>query len=139
MLNDYAAVETSVFYAFAPFSLCVMLFLTAYSYVLRKRLMLVVLVHVHVKPDSVDAFIKATLDNASSSVKEPGIARFDVIRQADDPTRFTLIEVYRDADAPAKHKETAHYLRWRDAAANMMAEPRSSVKYSSVFPDDQGW
>jgi quinol monooxygenase YgiN len=101
--------------------------------------MLIVLVHVHVKPDSVDAFIKATLDNASSSVKEPGIARFDVIQQADDPTRFTLIEVYRDADAPAKHKETAHYLRWRDAVAGIMAEPRSSVKYSSLFPADKGW
>ena len=101
--------------------------------------MLVVHVHVHVKPESVEAFRQATVANASNSVQEPGIARFDVIQQADDPTRFVLVEVYRTAAAPAAHKETAHYKTWRDTVADMMAEPRSSVKYINVFPDDAGW
>lgn len=95
--------------------------------------MLIVHVHVHVKPESVEAFKQITLENARESVKEPGIARFDVVQQADDPTRFVFVEVYRTADAPAKHKETAHYAKWRDAVAPMMAEPRSSVKYGEVF------
>jgi autoinducer 2-degrading protein len=72
-------------------------------------------------------------------VQEPGIARFDVIQQLEDPTRFVLVEVYRTPEDPARHKETAHYQRWRDAVAEMMAEPRSSVKYANVFPDDEGW
>ncbi len=101
--------------------------------------MLVVHVHVHVKPEFVEAFKAATVENASHSVQEPGIARFDVIQQADDPTRFVLVECYRTADAPAAHKETAHYLKWRDTVADMMAEPRSSVKYTNVFPEDSGW
>jgi quinol monooxygenase YgiN len=101
--------------------------------------MLVVHVHVHVKPEFVEAFKQATVENASSSVKESGIARFDVIQQEDDPTRFVLVEVYRTKDDPAKHKETAHYQKWRDMVAEMMAEPRSSVKYTNIFPDDQGW
>lgn len=101
--------------------------------------MLVVHVYVHVKSEYVDAFKQATVANASNSVKEPGIARFDVIQQQDDPTRFMLVEVYRTADAPAKHKETAHYAAWRDAVAEMMAEPRTSVKYTNIFPDDTGW
>ncbi len=101
--------------------------------------MLVVHVHIHVKPESVEAFRQATLANASNSVQEPGIARFDVIQQTDDPTRFVLVEVYRTAAAPAAHKETAHYKTWRDAVAEMMAEPRTSVKYANVFPDDAGW
>ena len=96
--------------------------------------MLIVHVHVHVKPDSVEAFKAATLENAKASVKEPGIARFDVAQQHDDPTRFVLIEIYRTDDAPAKHKETAHYQKWRDTVAPMMAEPRTSVKYSNVSP-----
>src|SRR5438093_7980257 len=95
--------------------------------------MLIVHVHVHVKPDCVEAFKQATLENARNSVKEPGIARFDVVQQQDDPTRFVLVEVYRDADAPAKHKETAHYTKWRDTVASMMAEPRSSLKYTEAF------
>ena len=95
--------------------------------------MLIVHVHVHVKPESVEAFRAATVENARQSVKEPGIARFDVVQQQDDPTRFVLVEVYRTADAPAKHKETAHYAKWRDAVAPMMAEPRTSVKYGNVF------
>jgi len=95
--------------------------------------MLIVHVHVRVKPECVEAFRRASLENATQSVKEPGIARFDVCQQQDDPTRFVLIEVYRTADAPAKHKETAHYQKWRDTVADMMAEPRTSVKYSEVF------
>ena len=101
--------------------------------------MLVVHVHVQVKPECVEAFRKATIANAEASVKEPGIARFDVVQQTDNPTRFVLVEVYRDEQAPAKHKETAHYATWRDAVASMMAEPRSSVKYTNVFPTDAAW
>jgi len=101
--------------------------------------MLIVMVHVHVKPASVEAFKEASLDNARSSVRESGIARFDVIQQKDDPTRFVLVEVYRNEEATAKHKETAHYARWRDTVAEMMAEPRQGIKYVNVFPDEQGW
>ncbi len=101
--------------------------------------MFIVHVFVHVKPKFIDAFKEASIDNASHSIREPGIARFDVIRQVDDPARFVLVEVYRSEDAPARHKETAHYRRWREAVENMMAEPRYSVRYSNVFPDEIGW
>ncbi|MCS7338249.1 MAG: antibiotic biosynthesis monooxygenase [Verrucomicrobiae bacterium] len=101
--------------------------------------MLIVHVHAHVKPEYVEAFKAATLENARQSVCEPGVARFDVLQQADDPTRFILVEVYRTPDAPAKHKETAHYAKWRDTVAPMMAEPRTSVKFTNVFPDDAGF
>jgi len=101
--------------------------------------MLIVHVFVHVQPDTVDAFKAATLDNARHSVQEPGIVRFDVIQQQDDPTRFVLVEIYRTADDPARHKETAHYARWRDAVAGMMAEPRTSIKYAPIFPAAAGW
>jgi autoinducer 2-degrading protein len=101
--------------------------------------MFIVHVHIHVKPESVEAFRDATLENARHSVQEPGIARFDVIQQLDDPTRFVLVEVYRTPEDPARHKEIAHYETWRDTVADMMAEPRSSVKYANIFPDDQGW
>lgn len=101
--------------------------------------MLVVHVHVHVKPECVEAFKAATLANARASVCEPGIARFDVVQQADDPTRFVLIEAYRTPAAPAAHKETAHYATWRDAVAPMMASPRTSVKFANVHPEDSGW
>jgi (4S)-4-hydroxy-5-phosphonooxypentane-2,3-dione isomerase len=101
--------------------------------------MLIVHVHVHVKPECVETFRAATVENARNSVKEPGVARFDVAQQADDPTRFVLVEVYRTTDAPAQHKETAHYQQWRDAVQPMMAEPRASVKFTNVFPDDAGW
>jgi autoinducer 2-degrading protein len=101
--------------------------------------MLIVHVHIHVKPEAVDAFRAATIENASQSVKEAGIARFDFLQQADDPTRFVLVEVYRNAEAPAHHKETAHYAKWRDTVTDMMAEPRTSVKFSNVFPRDGGW
>ncbi len=101
--------------------------------------MLIVHVHVHVKPEAVEAFKEATIENARNSVQEPGIARFDVIQQNDDPTRFILVEVYRTAGDPARHKETDHYKKWRDTVAEMMAEPRQSVKFTNVFPDDSGW
>ena len=101
--------------------------------------MFIVHVHVHVKPEFVDAFREATLENGRHSVQEPGIARFDVIQQLDDPTHFVLVEVYRTPDDPARHKETTHYQEWRDTVAEMMAEPRHSVKYANVFPDDAGW
>lgn len=101
--------------------------------------MLVVHVHVQVKPESVAAFIAATTENARHSVREPGIARFDVVQQTDDPTRFVLVEAYRDTDAPAAHKATAHYAAWRDAVEPMMAVPRRSVKYTNTFPADAGW
>ena len=98
--------------------------------------MLVVHVHVVVKPEHVEAFKEATLANARASVREPGIARFDVMQQADDPQRFVLIEAYRDASAPTAHKDTAHYATWRDTVAPMMTEPRRSVKFSNLFPAD---
>ncbi|MGH9423329.1 MAG: putative quinol monooxygenase [Thermoanaerobaculia bacterium] len=101
--------------------------------------MLVVHVNVHVKPEHIEAFKAATLENARNSVKEPGIARFDVVQQNDDSTRFVLVEVYRDADAPAKHKGTAHYAKWRDTVAPMMAGPRASVKFTNLFTDEKGW
>lgn len=101
--------------------------------------MLVVHVYVHVKPDQVEAFQEASIANARNSVQEPGVARFDVIQQQDDPTRFVLVEVYRTPDDPPRHKETPHYQQWRDTVADMMAEPRSSIKYDNVFPDEQGW
>jgi quinol monooxygenase YgiN len=101
--------------------------------------MVVVHVSVHVKPEYVDAFKRASVENARASLREAGIARFDVIQQADDVTRFVLVEVYRTAEAPVAHKETEHYLQWRDTVAGMMASPRTSQKFSNVFPDDAGW
>jgi len=102
-------------------------------------MLLVVHVHARVKPECVEAFKAATLENARNSVQEPGIARFDVIQQSGDPARFVLVEVYRTPQAPAQHKETAHYAAWRDTVAEMMAEPRTAVKYSNLFPADEGW
>jgi quinol monooxygenase YgiN len=96
--------------------------------------MLIVHVQIHVKPESVEAFKAATLTNGRMSLLEPGVLRFDVVQQADDPTKFVLVEIYRDVAANAAHKETAHYPVWRDAVAPMMAEPRSSVKFTPVFP-----
>ncbi len=101
--------------------------------------MIIVVVHIHVKSECVAAFQEATIENARNSVQEAGIARFDVIQQADDPCRFMLFEVYRSEEAIARHKETAHYHAWREAVADMMAEPRKGVKYASAWPDDQGW
>ena len=99
----------------------------------------VVVVEVHVLPDQVDAFTAATSANARASVHEPSVARFDVLHDRADPTRFVLVEVYTNADGLAAHKETAHYQTWRDAVAPMMAEPRTSRRFVNVFPDDAGW
>ncbi|MBF0547538.1 MAG: antibiotic biosynthesis monooxygenase [Candidatus Riflebacteria bacterium] len=101
--------------------------------------MYIVHVFVHVKKELIEGFKTASIDNASNSIKEPGVARFDVIQQADDPTRFLLVEVYQDEKAAMSHKETSHYKIWRDKVAEMMAEPRTSVKYSNVFPSDNSW
>ncbi len=101
--------------------------------------MFIVHVFVRVKEDQVDAFKAATIENARNSVREQGVARFDVVQRMDDPTRFVLIEVYRTQDDPARHKETSHYKTWRDTVESMMAEPRTSIKYSNVFPDEKGW
>jgi autoinducer 2-degrading protein len=101
--------------------------------------MLIVHVHVQVKPECVEAFKAATLANARASVQESGIARFDICQQADDPTRFVLVEVYRTPEAPAVHKTTAHYAVWRDAVVPMMVAPRTSMKFANVFPEDSAW
>jgi quinol monooxygenase YgiN len=101
--------------------------------------MLIVQVSIRVKPEAVEAFIAATLENVRQSVLEPGVARFDFLQLEDDPTRFQLTEVYRSADAPARHKETDHYQKWRDAVADMMAEPRTSMKFENLFPEDEDW
>ena len=100
--------------------------------------MLIVHVHVHVLPETVDAFIVASLENALHSVQEPGVVRFDLIQQDDDPTRFVLVEIYGRDEDPAKHKATAHYAAWRDAVEPMMAEPRRSTKYRTLAPDPAG-
>ena len=101
--------------------------------------LLIVHVHVHVLPDGVEAFRAASLENSRASLKEPGIARFDVVQSTEDPTRFVLVEVYRTPDAPAAHKATAHYARWRDAVADLMAELRTSARFVNVAPEDTGW
>jgi len=101
--------------------------------------MLIVHVHVHVKPEHIEAFKLATIENASNSVKEPGIARFDVVQQGDDPSRFVLVEAYRDTEATTRHKATAHYHAWAEKVADMLAEPRSRVVYANIYPADQGW
>jgi quinol monooxygenase YgiN len=95
----------------------------------------VVLVHVHVQPHLVEAFRGATLANACESVKEPGVARFDVVQDTDTPTRFVMIEAYHGSEGAAAHKETAHSRKWRDTVASMMAEPRTSNKYLNVTED----
>ncbi|HXJ20581.1 MAG TPA: antibiotic biosynthesis monooxygenase [Polyangia bacterium] len=99
----------------------------------------VVEVSVHVKPDAVEAFRAATLANARASIQEPGIARFDVLQDRDDPTRFVLVEVYRAPDGQAAHRTTAHYAAWRAAVEDLMAEPRVARKFVKVFPEDSGW
>ena len=93
-------------------------------------------VHVRVRPERVDDFLAATLDNARASIEEPGVLRFDVIQDEADPAHVVLVEVYRDGDASAAHKETAHYAVWRDAVADLMAVPRESTKFSAVFPTE---
>ena len=102
--------------------------------------MRIVFVHVSVLPDATEAFEHATRQNARASLAEPGVLRFDVVRDVADPDRFVLVEVYRDDAAPAAHKETAHYAWWRDTVGPMMASPRTSKKYSAVAPaNESGW
>jgi autoinducer 2-degrading protein len=101
--------------------------------------MYIVHVHAYVKPDFIEDFRQATIENARNSVQEPGIARFDIIQAVDDPTHFILVEVYYTPEDALKHKETDHYVRWRDTVVEMMVEPRKSIKYSNVFPEDKGW
>lgn len=101
--------------------------------------MFIVHVFIHVKPGCTEAFRSATLANAQNSVQEPGIARFDFIEQIHDPDRFVLVEVYRTPEDAAKHKETAHYMLWRDTVSPMMAEPRSNIKFTNIAPDEKGW
>ena len=101
--------------------------------------MFIVHVHVHVRPGAIETFRAASLANARHSIREPGIARFDLLQSNQNPTRFVLVEVYRSADAPAAHKATAHYAAWRDEVAPLMAESRTSQTFASLFPDDAGW
>ena len=101
--------------------------------------MIILIVHLHVKPEHLEAFRQATAENARNSRQEPGIARFDFLQQSDDPTRFVLYEVYRDTDAPAKHRETAHYQAWLAKVPDLLAEPRTRTLYSNVFPADAAW
>jgi (4S)-4-hydroxy-5-phosphonooxypentane-2,3-dione isomerase len=101
--------------------------------------MFILIVNLHVKPEHIDAFREATIENARNSIKEEGILRFDFLQQTDDPTRFALYEVYRNADAPAKHRETAHFNAWAAKAAEMLAEPRTRMTFGNVFPPDQNW
>ncbi|HVO21286.1 MAG TPA: antibiotic biosynthesis monooxygenase [Anaeromyxobacter sp.] len=101
--------------------------------------LLVVHVHVKVKPGAEEDFRRATRENAIASLREPGVARFDVVQDQEDRSRFVLVEVYRDAAAPAAHKETTHYRTWRDEVAPLMAEPRTSRKFSAVYPDEGAW
>ena len=98
--------------------------------------MYIVQVHVTVEEDAVQLFKTATVENAKNSIKEPGIAKFDVLQQKDDPSRFVLIEVYQDEEAAMAHKRTEHYLEWRSVVEDLMAEPRYSIKYTNVFPKD---
>lgn len=99
----------------------------------------IVLVHIQVKPEKVDEFIQASRDNVENSLREPGILRFDFLQQAEKTHRFTLIEVYRTPEDQLKHRETAHYLRWRDAVAEMMDGPREGIRYNNILPVDADW
>ncbi len=101
--------------------------------------MYIVLVSIHVKPDKVAEFEAATVANAKETVKEPLVARFDLVRQLDDPTHYTLLEVYRSKEGHAQHRETAHYRRWVDAAEPLMAEPRTRTISENVYPGNAGW
>lgn len=101
--------------------------------------MYIVHVNVHVKENFIDMFKILTIENAKDSILEPGIVRFDIVQQHDDPAKFVLVEVYRSFEDTTKHKLTEHYIRWRDAVSHMMEEPRTSVKFYNVFPEDEGW
>lgn len=101
--------------------------------------MQITMVYIHVKPESLESFKQATIENASHSLVEPGIARFDIIQQVDDPTKFVLVEVYRSEDAPGKHRQTNHYQKWRISVEPMMAEERTRTQYTNIFPSENGW
>jgi quinol monooxygenase YgiN len=101
--------------------------------------MYIVHVLIRIKPETAEAFKAATLENARCSIQEPGLARFDVLEQQDDAERFVLVEVYHTPEDAMKHKETVHYAAWRDAVAEMMAEPRRSIKFNNLYPADAGW
>ena len=101
--------------------------------------MYIVHVDIHVKPEVVEPFIAATIENSSSSIQEPGVVRFDFVQQADDPTRFVLVEIYRAQEDADAHKQTAHYARWRDTVGDMMAEARVGTKYGNILPTDADW
>jgi (4S)-4-hydroxy-5-phosphonooxypentane-2,3-dione isomerase len=101
--------------------------------------MLILIVNLHVKPEFVETFREATMENARHSRQEPGIVRFDFLQQSEDPTRFALVEVYRDADAPVRHRESAHYNAWVQKVPDMLAEPRTRTFFSNVSPSDQDW
>lgn len=101
--------------------------------------LLIVHVDVAVVPDQVEPFLEATRANAVASRQEPGVVRFDVITDREDPAHVVLVEIYRDEQAAAAHKDTAHYLRWRDTVAPMMARPRAAMRFVNVDPDDAGW
>jgi autoinducer 2-degrading protein len=99
----------------------------------------IVHVHIYVKDESISAFINATLENARNSIKEPGVARFDMLQDRNNPSHFILCEVYRSEEDPKKHKETQHYQSWRDQVTDMMTEPRRGIQYVNLFPEDKGW
>ncbi len=101
--------------------------------------MFIVHVFINVKSEFIEDFKSASIENTKESLKEKGVVRFDFIQQQDDPNRFVLVEVYREANDSALHKETAHYKKWRDKVAEMMAEPRISIKYTNIFPNEKGW
>ena len=101
--------------------------------------MFIVHVFVDVKPEHVDGFKSASIANAQNSIQEPGIARFDVVQDLENPTQFVLVEVYRTDADPARHKETQHYQTWRDTVAPMMNTPRTARKFSNVVPEEDGW
>jgi quinol monooxygenase YgiN len=101
--------------------------------------MQIVHVEIQIKPESMDAFLEATIENARNSLQEPGILRFDFLQHSEDPTRFLLYEVYKTAEDIDLHKQTAHYLKWRDSATEMMAQPRVGTKYRNIYPGEDGW
>ena len=101
--------------------------------------MLITQVQIEVKPEFIEAFKAACLENAAGSLREPGIVRFDLLQQQDNPARFILVEIFRNAEAPALHKQTAHYKKWAESVAGMMAAPRHSIKFTNIFPADADW
>jgi (4S)-4-hydroxy-5-phosphonooxypentane-2,3-dione isomerase len=101
--------------------------------------MLIVVVNIRVKPEHLEAFKAATIENARNSIQEAGVAQFDVLQMSDDPTRFLLYEAYRSADAPARHRETAHYNTWVATVTDMMAEQRTRTTFANIFPADPAW